>query len=751
MQPPRFVLKIFRLVAIAACLAAVYPPWVFCQALSDEMITEDGKWKVAADQITYDEDSRQYTATGNVVIVQGEKELRADRVVLNRAEKSARAFGRVRLVSGNDRLTGRRLEMDMAEGTGTLYQGEVFIRENNFHIRGDRIEKTGKDTYRIRDGSMTTCQGPRPDWQITGKDVNVTIGGYGTVSHAAFWARRLPVFYVPWFVFPVKLERQSGLLAPQAGYSSRNGAEYIQPFFWAISKSSDATFYFHHLQERGEKFGVEYRYVRSKDSRGILMADGFEDRRIDDGTPEATEKWGYEDEYNNEEVVRPNDGRYWFRMKADQQLPWDAMARLDLDIVSDQDYLREFSDGYMGHEPTADQFVSEFGRDIDDENDPVRTNRLNIRRTWTYQSLNADLVWYDNVIKRRLSDTDDTLQQLPRIRFDSLKQPLFPDAAGRMLFGSLGSEYTYFYRQDGLTGHRVDLHPRFYLPMHAGPYLNFEPSVGLRQTAWYVDAKRQYYGNERDRYKHRELYDIEGDLSTDINRVFSVDGDRIKKIKHVIIPRLAYNYIPDTDQSEYPDFDQTDRIDPQNSLGLSFTHLFTSKYKISGPAEGSDEYQYNRFCRFFIEQAYDFRQRDDPEAALLPLYAELDLTPASPVTLHADAKWSHQIDELASANISGRLRDRRGDRFSVEYRYDRDANKSLYLSLETPVTRQLKLFGHFERNLETETDIEKGIGVRWESQCWAVEIAYLDEETGQSYMAMLELYGLGGIGDTLER
>ncbi|MFP3981203.1 MAG: LPS-assembly protein LptD, partial [Desulfobacterales bacterium] len=247
------------------------------------MITENGKWEVTADQITYDADSRQYTATGNVVIVQGEKELRADRVVLNREDMSARAFGRVRLVSGNDRLTGQRLEMDMAGGTGTLYQGEVFIRENNFYIQGDRIEKTGENTYRIRRGSATTCQGSHPDWQITGNDVNVTIGGYGTVSHAAFWARQLPVFYVPWFLFPVKLERQTGLLAPQAGYSDRNGAEYIQPFFWAISKSSDATFYFHHLQERGEKFGMEYRYVSSKDSRGILMADGFEDRRIDDG------------------------------------------------------------------------------------------------------------------------------------------------------------------------------------------------------------------------------------------------------------------------------------------------------------------------------------------------------------------------------------------------------------------------------------------------------------------------------------
>lgn len=748
MPAPRLLLTIFGLLAAAACIGAAMPPAADCLDMTGQ-VTTAGRWRVTADRIVYDAERQVYTATGNVVIVHGQKRLAADRVVLDRKTMAAEATGNVALSAGGDRMSGRRLEINLETATGSLYHGLVFIEENNFRIRGDRIEKTGPSTYHIRNGALTTCQGPVPNWRITGKNVDVTVEGYGSVSRAAFWVRQWPVLYLPWFLFPAKLERQTGLLTPRAAYSSRNGAEFIQPFFWAISENSDATLYYHHIGQRGEKFGLEYRYVLAENAKGILMADGFEDERIDDGTPEATEKWGY----SGDTAIRPNTDRYWFRMKADQPLPWDAKARLDLDVVSDQDYLREFSGGYTGYEPTREAFVSEFGRDLDDENDPVRTNRLNINRTGMYQAFNADLVWYDNVIKRRLSDTDDTLQRLPAIESNLLKQPVAPGLAGggNLLFASLDSRYTYFYRQEGTAGHRVDLHPRLYLPLRVEPYFTFEPSAGLRQTAWYIDADRRYYAEGRDRYMHRELYDIGAQLSTDLHRVFAVDKGGIEKIRHLVIPALSYGYVPDTDQSEYPDFDGIDRIEGQNRLALSFTHLFTSKRKAAGPPGGEGEagYTYNRFCRFFIEQAYDFNRTSDPEAAWQPLYAELDLTPEDLVTLHADAEWSHAADTLASGNLSLRIRDRRGDRLRVDYRYSRDFHKSLFVSASTPITDRLTIFGQYERNLKTDKDIGKGLGTRYESGCWAVEAAWEDEADDRRYMILVDLYGLGEFGNSL--
>mgnify|MGYP006309983133 CR=1 FL=1 len=102
--------------------------------------------------------------------------------------------------------------------------------------------------------------------------------------------------------------------------------------------------------------------------------------------------------------------------------------------------------------------------------------------------------------------------------------------------------------------------------------------------------------------------------------------------------------------------------------------------------------------------------------------------------------------------MSCRLYDRRGDELKVEYRYTRDSTKSIDVYAKTPVTNKLTLFGNYERNLETETDIENGLGVRYESRCWAVELAWKEEAENDDtrYMAMIELFGLGGFGDTLD-
>ena len=93
-------------------------------------------------------------------------------------------------------------------------------------------------------------------------------------------------------------------------------------------------------------------------------------------------------------------------MKHDQPAPFGLSAQLDLDIVSDQDYLKEFEHGYTGFEETNEYFVKFFGRELDGYDDSTRVNRLNLNRGWSGFSLNSELRWYDNVVNRRQSDTD---------------------------------------------------------------------------------------------------------------------------------------------------------------------------------------------------------------------------------------------------------------------------------------------------------------------------------------------------------
>jgi LPS-assembly protein len=143
--------------------------------------------------------------------------------------------------------------------------------------------------------------------------------------------------------FPAKTKRQSGLLPPKLGYSTLNGAEIMIPFYWAISDQTDATFYQRYMSKRGYMQGVEFRYVESQNSKGILEFDILSDKETPKNLSDG-------DAVDISPYARTNQTRYWLRGRADQDLPQGVVARLDGDFVSDQDYLREFEEKLFGFE-----------------------------------------------------------------------------------------------------------------------------------------------------------------------------------------------------------------------------------------------------------------------------------------------------------------------------------------------------------------------------------------------------------------
>ena len=726
-------------------------------------------WQISADNVAYDAATTTYHATGRVVIEKQTTRLVADRVAFNHKAMTAVAEGHVVLTVDEDVLTGQRLELDIEQETGVVTGGSLFLEQNHFYIRGQRIEKTGKETYRVEKGSVTTCDGDRPDWIITSRKLKVTVEGYGSATHAVLRARDLPLLYVPYIVFPAKSKRQTGLLVPEVGYSDRKGFTWNQPLFWAINDSSDATLYAHYMEKRGTKIGLEYRYALTDDSYGVLLADGLRDRKVDDGT-EANPKWGYGDDAYD----RPNADRYWLRAKVDQELFGGAMARLDLDIVSDQDYLAEFRQGPDGFYATRDSFLETFGRDLDTYDENTRTNRLNINRNWSRFSLNADLLWNDNVTKRRWEETDDTLQRMPRIEFDGLKQQAFDSP----VFWNLYSEYVYFYSEDGDRGHRADLYPRAFLPLKWENYLSIEPSAGWRQTAWVMDR----WGDETlDQTTYRQIYDAKLDVSTELSKIMGSPVAAVDRIRHSIKPRVVYQYIPDQDQSDLPDFDtDADRIEAANTVTYSLTNTLTARRRkkpfppgrkaagkepqagdaplspMAATEPGEDQmdetvlpaYDYSRLCRFYLEQTYDIdAARDDDPEPFSDLFGELDLSFGPYFNLDFDASFDTYASHFSSHNVAAVANDHRGDRLRIEHRYTKDESESLYGIVGVKLTDRLSVTGEYERDLLAEKDILKGAGVLYTAWCWAFDFRYTNEDEDHSFAFRLNLMGIGGFGN----
>ncbi|MBW2151133.1 MAG: LPS-assembly protein LptD [Deltaproteobacteria bacterium] len=738
-------------VVLAVCLAVgiIFSSPLKAQVSVETLEEPDQPWQIEADEVGYDDVTKQYIAKGNVTIKKRDISLTADFIRFDSQSMTAVAIGNVVMTVAGDILVGNSIEINLVSETGTIYQGSIFLKESHFYIKGDKLKKIGKDTYVAEKASISTCDGEPPAWRITGRNLKITIEGFGTVKHGTMWARKVPVLYSPYLVFPTKRKRQSGFLFPKFGSSDRKGFRYIQPFFWAISDNTDATFFWDHMDSRGEKFGAEYRYLLSRESKGTVMFDYLNDKEIDEGTGDSSEKFGFADD----NALRPNSDRYWFRMKVDQELPYDFSGKLDLDIVSDQDYLSEFREGITGFDQAEEYFSGTFGRGFNDYTDRVRKNLLNIQRRWSGYQLNVSAEYFDDVVLRRQSDIDPTLQKLPLVEFDLSRKRIFESP----FYIDLDSEYVYFFRKDGQTGHRTDILPRFYAPVRVRNYFTFEPSVGVRDTLWYLD-KLEDKRFEGDRIHHRLIPDVSADVLTEVFNVYNFRFGRIDKIKHTLRPQAVYSFTPHVDQSDLPFFDDTDRIAEENLLTYSLTQTLISR-SIAKKAAGTEktqkkqtkqnelpEYDYNQFLRFKLEQSYDIKKAlDDEPRPFSSVAGRLDFVPFRYFSLEATAKWSPYDNDLPEHNVAATLSDGRGDRLVVEHRYSKDQNESIYFDTSIKLSERLRIYGDYEHNLLDDIRIRSSVGVLYSSQCWSIDMRYVDEISDQRYVFAITLVGLGQV------
>ena len=762
----------------------------------DRLTKDDSQqpWQITADEISYDDRDGRYVAQGNVNITKGDRRLTADFVRFNHQTMEAEAQGHVVLVAGGDMLIGERIEIDLENQTGTITEGTIFLHENHFYIRGAKIEKLGEREYAIEKASLSSCDGERPSWKITGRKLNVEVEGRGVVKHAALWAKDVPVFYTPHLSFPATTQRKSGFLMPEFGASDRKGKRLLTPFFWAINDRSDMTLYYDFMEDRGHKVGGEYRYLVDPATKGTIMYDYLKDREIDDGEGDNSKNYGYPDD----DFLRRNQTRYWFRMKHDQGLPFGFMGRLDLDLVSDQDYLTEFRDGLTGFEQTRGYYRNEFGRDLDDYNDQVRINQGVLNKNWYHSALNGGIIWLDDTTKQRVDDTpsvDTSLQRLPFILWDAVKQP-----AGPTPFQfSADTEWTYFYSDDNSKGLRFDVNPRVYLPFSLGDYLYVEPSAGIRQTAWFIDryqdlgedaqeALEERLGRSLEEEKnkskdqYRTLYDLKLDVSTEVSGVYDIGGSSLDAIRHTIRPRVFYEYIPFEDQDKYPAFinqttegepiplnDRVNRIAAKDLFTYSLVNTLTSRYRKTPSAQGDAEsgaakesdFGYNDFLRLEIRQSYNFRTaRSDRNRPWSPINADLELNPRKYLKLRAQTSYDTYDASFKKRDLRATLSSPRGDQLTVDYRYDKrefDFTREALLrkninNISTSAIIKLPFhftaYGSTEYNLEDERRrIESRVGLKYDAPCWSLDVNYTDSENNDKAIAFhISLRGLGGYG-----
>lgn len=514
MKPLRTLLALLLLLALA--------PFDVEGAMGPSTRTT-GPVDITARELKYNREQNIYTAEGDVVMVEGTRRLTADFVLFNDTTKDAFAEGHVVFQDQEDEVRGERVSLNLTTNRGTIENGRVFVKKGNFFLTGNEIEKTGESSYRVRQGVFTTCGFDRPAWTFNAKNVDLTVEGYATASHATFSVLGHPVLYMPWGIFPVKTERQSGFLLPEIQTSSRDGAIFRDAYFWAIAKDRDATFFFDWIQDRGVKPGIEYRYSLTESTKGAWYGTIIDDRK--DGHT-----------------------RYQITGRHEQTFGKDAMFKADINHVSDFNYLQDLG------LTTAERSENSL-RSVAFMEKPLPRSLLT-----------GEMAYFQDLTQK---DNDGTIQYLPSVSyfteyFSFLRQRAYADAS---------ADATNFMTDDGDRFTRLTASPNLRIPYSLNG-LNFLFSGGLTERVYSVDQRTTVTSDDA---KHHELVTVQGDMNAQFLKNSYTNLFGLGQVQSVISPRIQYSYQKNVQSfAGVPSIDPSDRTNDANIVTYSLNHYFSA-------------------------------------------------------------------------------------------------------------------------------------------------------------------------------
>jgi len=756
-------------------------------ALAETVNTEE--WQITADKLTRYEDPKSIIAEGNVVLTKLEQlppalttqetknkqwaelleeptpiaksttggdvdkdappryetkvTIQADWIAYDVDRGSIKARGHVSIKGAGDEIQADEGVVDLGKETGTFTDATILRQSMSMHLEGKTIEKTGFDTYHIEDGWVITCKlenNETPPWSLASTDTTITDGGYAVLKNATFRIKDFPVLYSPWMILPAKNKRQTGLLFPELSYSERNSFGANLPLFVNLSDSTDVTLFPEYYANRGVMPGMEFRYVIGESQKGTFMGSFLQDELSDPSEVDYYRETGY---------THTNQDRYWLRGKIDHDLPDDLYTRIDIDVVSDRDYLTEFNSGVTGFTQTNNRFLSMYGRNFQNNTDAQRLNTVKVLKAWDIMSLETNFLAINDA--RTYSPSTTPLWKLPGLDFTG-SLPL-----GETSFTTdWDADYVHYWRENGVGGQRIDLFPRLSAPVPLGSYLESRAEAGVRNTSYMVTTNGDGTWDQSDT-PNRTLFNLHGEVGTSLIRNFGLSGGESSRWDHLLRPRIEYDYIPETDQSDLPLFDEVDRIQEANAVTYGVDNFLTLFSDSQG--KSSSDYGY-----FKVWESYDLRSEytDHP---LTPVSLKLGWTPVNYFSLAYQTDVGIYGEGVTLYSLQSYYKNKRGDSIGVDYRYSNpakiigstysstDSYNPYYYYLEdihqinvgfrVGIIDTIHAAYKIEHSLTQSETIEQNISLIYQPACWSVELRSNYTPGDQGIMLLFNLANIG--------
>ncbi len=507
-----------------------------------------------------------YTLQGDVMIQYGDYLLEADRVEYNDATGDAEAAGHVRVTghSNAEMMAASRAMLNVRDETGRFYdvhgsvgvratpRGNVYTTENPFLFTGRMVVKSGPEAYDIYDGTVTSCQLARPDWQLAAAHFSVR-DGKARAKRTTFRLLNVPVLFLPYVTHPARQdERQSGFLIPIIGNSSSKGIVTGEQVYLVLGRSASLTVGAEYFSRRGWEQAATFRWR----GNGLNFLNAHYSGLLDRGYYQSTT-----DSNNVTRKTFVNQGGEDATFSGRKDFGDHTRVASSVEYLSSYIYREAFTNNFN---QAVSSDITSYAYGTHDHNGFVTSAEFD-----RYQGL-------------KVVRTGDQIRifHAPLVEAEAMERRL-----GSTPFVWSGTaQWTALKRTQGTpagqTGfatnfvNRVDLQPRLALPFAAAGF-HFRPEVGLRDTF----------------YQHsRANTPLPGppptELAPSLNRLLAEAGFEMRapvlqrdfdtgpfarflgrRARHTIEPQLNYRYARGVDAfSRTLRFDATDVVSNANEL-----------------------------------------------------------------------------------------------------------------------------------------------------------------------------------------
>ena len=497
----------------------------------------------AADSAVFDIENQKLMLYNEGELKYKEFDLKASRIILFKenstlesngipdTSKPGKFIGNPVFYEGSKKYEGATVRYNFKTRKGNITMGTTEL-EGGYYL-GEKIKKVNNDIYFIQNGRYTTCDNEDPDYYFGSPKMKVIQGDKVIAEPVYLFIDDVPIFAIPFGIFPNHTGRSSGIIPPAYGEDAAYG-RYLSHlgYFWVINDYMDIALQGNYFTGGRLDLSTRFRYALRYKFTGQVDLGGTRVRLGEENDLDKNFSDDWRIGVNHNQTINPTTSLTANVNFLSSKRYYDNSTNNLNDLLLQHAISNvTFNKSWDG---TPNSLSVNYYRDQNLQTSEIneRLPSLSFSRSQSFpfrgkKTSLLDLKWYESIAY-------DYNSQLLNSRAKTLQTDVY------------GSQSFYINNRAGIRHALNILAPIKISEFSIAPFVNY-------YETWYNKSVEKYYDpvsktvvtNDITGFKSFRYFQTGIAANTRIIGIFNTDVLGVKGFRHTVTPSVTYSVRPD--------------------------------------------------------------------------------------------------------------------------------------------------------------------------------------------------------------